>query len=296
MAPCPQENKSGPTSRPASDAIANKDCFDDQYGHLPVQPDDKSRVWGANSFAALPTFKGKLRADVAQLRGRRLPTVSNMEECANSGVLLWVSDPDVPVTVPGVLPNDVFDGGESASPSIMKNAEILGKMFAPRFVVCSLDPSASAQFVDNARKYAGGYALEAGFRRRASRLGVPNARSGFFVPDVPKNQTPPEWLVYSAIQSFRLPKDQQVQPYRFAECAPTPYSLRGSLEGGGFVYQFAARAAALILLLASVVLAPTACYRNRAMLTEAITRPFEVAQFAYVAVGGIAWYAARLGV
>ena len=31
-----------------------------QYGHLPAQPDDKSRVWGVNSFAALPIFGGEL--------------------------------------------------------------------------------------------------------------------------------------------------------------------------------------------------------------------------------------------
>ena len=149
-------------------------------------------------------------------------------------------------------------------------------MFAPRFVDCSLDPSASAQLVGNACAYAGRYALGTGFRRRASRLGAPNARSGFFEPDVPGSQASPGWLAYSAIRSFRLSKDQQVRPRRLAECAPTADFRRGSLKGGGFVYQFATRFAALVLLIAPGMLAPTAKYRNRDMLTDVITRAFEV--------------------
>ena len=60
------------------------------------------------------------------------------------------------------------------------------------------------------------------------------------------------------------------------QSAPTFFSLRGSLEGDGFVYPFTARAAALVLLFVSAMLTPTASYRDHVMTTETITRAFEV--------------------
>ena len=44
---------------------AGHETFDSFGGLLPVQPDGKSRVWGANSFAALPMFGGVFHEDAA---------------------------------------------------------------------------------------------------------------------------------------------------------------------------------------------------------------------------------------
>ena len=256
--------------------IANKDCLDEQYGHLPVQPGDESRVWGANSFAALPTFEGKFRADVAQQRGYRMPTLPDDEAGANSGVCLAVADADAGATAPGVVPES--GGSEEADGRSLaeENAAMSGKVFAPRLGDWSSDPSASDELGKNARKYAERFALEAGFRRCSPRAGVPNTRASRFELDAPPFQASVEWLSYAAINELRLSKDQQVQPRRIAESAPTSFPLRGSLEGEGFVYQFATRAAALVFLLVSVMLTPSASVCNRAMLAQIITRAFGV--------------------
>ena len=58
MVPRDREDKSVQKSRPGFVEIANEDCFDEQYDHLPVRPDEKSRAWGVNSFAALPMSGG----------------------------------------------------------------------------------------------------------------------------------------------------------------------------------------------------------------------------------------------
>ena len=84
MVPYAQEDTSAPKSRPGFVEIANKNRFGDQFGHLPEQPGDKSRAWGAKSFAALPMFEGKFRADTAQQRGLRMPTFSDYEKGTNS--------------------------------------------------------------------------------------------------------------------------------------------------------------------------------------------------------------------
>ena len=233
---CAQEGKSAPKSCPGFVAITNKGRFDDQYGHLPARPGDTSRVWGANSFVVSQTFRGEFRADVARQCGRRMPTLSDYEKCTYSGALSGASDPDVPATAAGVAPCDDAGEGESIRPSAQENAALLGKMFAPRFEDCSSNQSTAEELAENACKYAERYALAAGSRRHASRTGVPNARAGFSEADVPGYRASPEWSVYPAIQELRLPMGRRVQPYRLAECAPTPHSLRGSLEGEGFAY------------------------------------------------------------
>ena len=57
------------------------------------------------------------------------------KEGADSGALLVAPDPDAPVTVPGVAPDDDAGEGESIRPSVQGNAVLLGKVFAPRFGV-----------------------------------------------------------------------------------------------------------------------------------------------------------------
>ena len=63
---------------------------------------------------------------------------------------------------------------------------------------------------------------------------------------------------------------------RLAVRAPSSRLLRGSSDNVGFAYQFAARASALVMLLASVLPTPTVRYRKRVVATEVITRALEV--------------------
>ena len=153
---------------------------------------------------------------------------------------------------------------------------LLGKVFVSCFGDSSSDPSASDELVKNARKFAERCALEARFRRRSSRAGVPNTHASRLELDAPSYQASAVWLAGTASNELRLSKEPHVQMFRFAGRAPAPLSLRGALEGEELVRQVAAPAAALVFLLVSVRLTPTASYRNRAMLTEVITRAFEV--------------------
>ena len=204
LAPRGPGGKSVQKSRPGFVEITNKDCFDEQYGRPPVQPYDKSRLWEVTSFAALPTFEGKFRADAAQQCGFRMPTLSDYEKGTNSGARLAVADPDAGVTVPGVVP-DSGDREKVRGRSLVKgNAALLAKGSAVRIGDHSSDPSASGELLTNARKYAGRCALEAGFRRCPSRVGVPNARASWFGFDVPAHQASAEWLSYMAINVSRL--------------------------------------------------------------------------------------------
>ena len=58
---------------------------------------------------------------------------------------------------------------------------------------------------------------------------------------------------------------------RYAPVGRSPWSLSGK----GYLYQYAFRFAALVQLLASVWLAPTASYCNRVMFTEVVARAME---------------------
>ena len=70
--------------------------------------------------------------------------------------------------------------------------------------------------------------------------------------NVPEHMSSPARYLFLAFSDLRLLKDQRVQPYSFAVRAPASRSLRGLLGAEGFVYQFAARALALVALLVSV--------------------------------------------
>ena len=201
---------------------------------------------------------------------RRCPT----EIGTDPGAWLAVADPDAGATVPGVTPGSGDSEKVNGRSLVQESTAPLGKVFGSRFGDCPSGPSASGELVKNACKCAEGRAPEVGFRHSSSRMGVPNARASWFERDAPSYQASAEWLVYTAINELRLLKDQQVQPYRFAEGAPTSQFLRGALEGEGFAHQFAARAAALVFLLVSAKLTPTVSYRNRVMITEIITRAF----------------------
>ena len=129
---------------------------------------------------------------------------------------------------------------------------MLGTVFATRFSDCALNPSDTQELVKNACRCSDEYALGAGFRCRSSRSAAPNARATLFERDAPRHMSPPDWFLFLAVSELRLSNAQRLQPYRFAVPAPSPQSLRGSLGDEGFVYQFTARASALVMLLASV--------------------------------------------
>ena len=54
-----------------------------------------------------------------------------------------------------------------------------------------------------------------------------------------------------------------------------PSLFAALLFNEGFVYQYSARASALVVLLRSVWLTPTASYSNQVMMTEVVTRAIE---------------------
>ena len=140
---------------------------------------------------------------------------------------------------------------------------------------CPRSPSDSQDLVANAKGCADKYALEAGFRRCASRAGAPYTRASWFVRDVPDFMASPEWYLFGTFCSMRTRKLRRVQAYRFAARPPRPESLKGSLRNEGLVYQFAPRASALVFLLVSALLAPTASYENRVATTEVISRAID---------------------
>ena len=244
MAPCVQEYMSAQMSRPGFVDIANKDGLDEQRSYIPVQPGAKSRVWGANSSAALPMFEGERRAEVAQRRRYRIPTLPDFEEGANSGVWVVASDPDATITAPAVMPDSGVSGKDVGRSQVKGNAVLPGEVSASRLGDCSWGPLALGESVKSARRPSEKRASEAGYRRCTSRARAPNSRASWFDFDVPQFMASPAWLLRPAIDELRLSKEQQVLPYRF--------------------------------LLASGMLFPTASFRNLAMLTEVIARALEV--------------------
>ena len=98
---------------------------------------------------------------------------------------------------------------------------LVGKVSATRFGEWTLDPSATEDLVKNARQFSDRYVLEAGFRRRSSRLGVPNPRASWFECDVPQSMAPPERFLFSAFSHLRLPRGQRAEPHHLAARAPS---------------------------------------------------------------------------
>ena len=245
--------------------------FDEQYSTIPVQADDKSRVRGANWFAASPTLEGELRGEVAQQCGYRMPKASDCEEDATSGLRLAVVDADAAATVPGVAPSAPQHAAGAGPSEVKKNASLLGKRLVARFGDCMSGPSETLDLVKNAGRCPGKYALEAGFARCRSRLAVPAARAVLFESDAPLYMTFLGRLSFSAFGSLRWPEGQSVQSFRFAARAPSPRSLRGYLEGEGFAYQYSASALALVMMSVAALLPPTESRRIRVIATKVIT-------------------------
>ena len=273
LSPNVRDDKKFPMdTRRGFEKIAQPEAFDTQRALLPVQPDDKCRVWRVNSFATSPMFGGVFREDAAQQCGFRAPVSSSQEEGTRSGLWLTVVDPDATVAAPGFAAH-VKEGAAGVEASAAHaNAVISGKLFAKWFGNRASSGKETQVLVDNALRYADRYALEAGFRRRTSRVGIPNSRASWFVCDVPEGMGNAEWRLFEAAGESYFPASFRVAPYRIAEGMPLSDALRGPLEGQGYVYQYATRFSALVFLLVSVWLAPTASRRRRIMITEVFTR------------------------
>ena len=237
LLPSAQEDKKCPMdTRRGFEKVAQHEAFDEQYAHPPVQPGDKSRVWGVNSFALLPMFGGAFREDVAQQRGFRTPVPPSREKRTRSGLGLTVVDPDATATVPDFASRAKEEAAGVEASTAHSNAVILGKLFAKWVGNCTRAGKETQGLVDNALGYAGRCALEAGFRRCASRMGIPNSRASWFARYVPSGVGNAEWYLYEAIGITYLPAFFRVAPYRMAEGMPLSDDPRGSLAGQGYVY------------------------------------------------------------
>ena len=214
LAPCEQEEgeKSAQGARRGFEKIVQEQAPDDLRGMLPVQPGDKSRVWGVNSFATLPMFGGVFREDAAQKCGFRTPVSSRRGVGTHSGLWLTAVDPDAAATAPGVAPHVKGEAAGVEASTVCANAVISGKLSVKWPGNCANTSKETQVLVENALEYAGRYALEAGFRRRNSRVGIPNSRAGWFVRDVPENMGNAEWRFYEAAGSLRLPPLLRVAP------------------------------------------------------------------------------------
>ena len=269
VAPNAQDEKKSPIdTRRGLEKIAGHEAFDRLRGPLPVQPGDKSRVLGANSFAALPMFGGVFHEDVARQRGFRIPVSSRQEWGTQSGLWLAVVDPDAAVTAPGVAPHVKEEAAGLEASTVRANAAIFGKLFAKWFGNCASSDKETQVLVGNALGYADRYALEADFRRCTSRGGIPNSRASWFTRDVPEGIGNAEWRLRDDVGASYLPPFFRADPYRLAGGMPLSDALRGSLGGQGYAYQCAPRFSVLAFQPAAVWLTPTASFRNRLTSTE----------------------------
>ena len=66
--------------------------------------------------------------------------------------------------------------------------------------------------IDNALSYAEQYALEAGLKRRNSRVGVTATRAGWFARYVPVPMSNAEWLLYKALSESMVSGILKVSP------------------------------------------------------------------------------------
>ena len=163
------------------------------------------------------------------------------EKGNHSGLWLAVVGPDAAATAPGVVSRAKEEAAGLESSSARANAVSLGKLFEKRFGDCARKGDETKVLADNALEYADTYAVEAGFRRRISRMGAPNSRAAWFARDVLKSMGNAGWCFYETARELRLPDFLCVAPYRMAERMPLSDAHWGSLYGEGYVYHFAAR-------------------------------------------------------
>ena len=131
-------------------------------------------------------FGGVFREDVAQPCGFRMPVTPSREKGAYSGLWLTAADPDAAVTARGFASRVKGGAAGVETSAVRANAVILGKLFAKWFGNCTSSGKEGQTLVGNALRYAGRCALEAGFRRCATRVGAPNSRVSWLARDAPE--------------------------------------------------------------------------------------------------------------
>ena len=171
LVPNAQGGKKSPMdSRRGFEKIAERETSGRFCGLLPARPGDKSRVWGVNSFAALPMLGGTSREDVAQQCGFCAPASPSQEKGTHSGLWLAAVNPDATATVSGVVSHVEEEAAGRDSPGVYANAEILGNLFGKWFGNCASKGDETKVLVGNALKYADRYALEVRAPRTRVRL------------------------------------------------------------------------------------------------------------------------------
>ena len=112
-------------------AVVNKTGFDAQFGLVPAQSDDTSRLWAVNSFARLPALGDKVSEAAPEQSGYRTPQTGEKARRATS-------DYDASLTVPGAQNADVGPGNKGRMPRVESDAVALGRLFQCRFDECTL--------------------------------------------------------------------------------------------------------------------------------------------------------------
>ena len=131
-------------------------------------------------------FGGVFREDAAQQCGFRIPVSPSREKGTCSGLWLTAADLDATVTAPGFAPRVREEAAGVETSAVHEAAVILGKLFAKWFGNCTSSGKETQTLVDNSLGYAERNALEAGFRRCATRVGAPNSRVSWLARDAPE--------------------------------------------------------------------------------------------------------------
>ena len=101
LRPTPPEDKCLGETAPGFEKVVDFVVSDAQSGMLPVQPEDKTRVWGVVLFSQQLAPGGKVRREIAEQCGRRDPGAPLYGKGANSGLRLVATDPDAALTALG---------------------------------------------------------------------------------------------------------------------------------------------------------------------------------------------------
>ena len=137
-----------------------------------------------------------------------------------------------------------------------------------RFDEFTRDPEATEALLSNMMRNSDRYELDCGFVRSSSRARHALPRVSAFAANVPTSRTDLAWFLYDLFQDRLAAQHLVAQTHRILVSCPDADAVRGSLYNSGFAFRYAVRAQALLRLLVSVWLLPTAS-QKKAMLMEA---------------------------
>ena len=147
------------------EAVVNEKMFDREYGLVPAQPDDKSRVWGVNSIAQSSSFGGTASEAAPQHSGYRLPQSVKRDKSAQPGAFPATSDYFASLTVPGVQMVQTAPGSKRPPSPVEVNSVASGKLFTLGPAGCSVDPGATEELAPNTPEYLLSRKLDEVFKR-----------------------------------------------------------------------------------------------------------------------------------